>query len=96
MKGKYVTKQILLACLVKPQGIRKDIHAQLAETIAERRRILPEWERLFLSEPSGIKQDIHAQLAETIAEHRRIMKQWNRLFSPEQDSSIIMQDKKAA
>jgi hypothetical protein len=39
MKGKYITLSILLACLSKP-GAKKDIHAELQETIAERKSIL--------------------------------------------------------
>lgn len=39
MKGKYITTQILLACLSKPAA-RKNIHAQLEETINERKRIM--------------------------------------------------------
>ena len=39
MKGKYITTQIWLACLSKPAK-KKNIHAQLEETIAERKRIL--------------------------------------------------------
>ena len=40
MKGKYITTRILLACLSKPAVIEKDIHTQLAETIAEHKRIM--------------------------------------------------------
>ena len=83
MKGKYITTQILLACLSKPPGMKKDIHAQLEETIAERKRIIQQWEKSFVSKPAGIKKDIHAQLAETIAEHKKIMEQWTGLFSRE-------------
>jgi hypothetical protein len=39
MKGKYITLSILLICLSKPPA-KKDIHAALQETIAERKRIL--------------------------------------------------------
>ena len=46
MKGKYITTQILMACLSKPAGIKKDIHAQLEETIAERKRIMLQMENL--------------------------------------------------
>jgi hypothetical protein len=44
MKGKYITTQILLACLSKPANIKKDIHLQLEETIAERKRIIKQLE----------------------------------------------------
>lgn len=50
MKGKYITTQILLACLSKPQAVEKDIHTQLKETIAEHRKIVQESERLFSSD----------------------------------------------
>ena len=40
MKGKYITLQIRMACLSKPVQLKKDIHAQLEETIAERERIM--------------------------------------------------------
>ena len=39
MKGKYITTDIRMACLSKPLKHKKDIHAQFAETIAERKRI---------------------------------------------------------
>lgn len=40
MKGKYITTQILLACLSKPASSKKDIHLLLEETIKERKRIM--------------------------------------------------------
>ena len=43
MKGKYITTQLMLACLSKPKETKKDIHAQLAETIAERKRMMQEF-----------------------------------------------------
>lgn len=43
MKGKYITLQIRLACLSKPVQA-KDIHSQLEETIAERKRIMQQLE----------------------------------------------------
>jgi hypothetical protein len=44
-KGKYITWQIRLACLNKPVQV-KDIHAQLEETIAERRQIMRQMEKI--------------------------------------------------
>lgn len=93
MRGKYITKQILLACLAKPKASEKDIHAMLEETIAERKRILKLWEQSFFGMPC---KDIHALLAETIAERKKILPQWEKLFFPEQDNSYLMEDKKAA
>ena len=46
MKGKYITTQILLACLSRPQTAPKDIHTQLRETIAEHKRMAQEWEKI--------------------------------------------------
>ena len=42
MKGKYITTQIMLTCLSKTEENKKDIYARLAETIAERKRIMDE------------------------------------------------------
>lgn len=39
--NKYITSQILLACLSKPAP-KKDIHMELQLTIAERQRIMQE------------------------------------------------------
>jgi hypothetical protein len=44
MKGKYITLQIKMACLSKPLKAKKDIHALLEETIAERKRIMQQLE----------------------------------------------------
>jgi len=40
MKGKYITTQIRLTCAATPPVVKKDIHEQLEETIAERHRII--------------------------------------------------------
>jgi len=46
MRGKYITTTVMLACLSKPKDRKKDIHIQLKETIAERRKIMREVEKL--------------------------------------------------
>ena len=46
MKGKYINIQVRRACLSGSISIKQDIHAQLAETIAERRRILQQLENI--------------------------------------------------
>jgi hypothetical protein len=46
MRGKYITTKILLACLSRPGIIKNDIHTQLAETIAEHKRIMQQWKKL--------------------------------------------------
>ena len=43
MKGKYMTWEIMLAVSAKPTQ-KKDIHAELQETIAERKRIMKKLE----------------------------------------------------
>ena len=103
MRHRYITKQILLAFKPKSLESGKDIHAQLEETIAERRTILPEWERSFLADQPGtkkdipaVKKDIHEQLAETIAEYKRIRKQWENSVLFRQEHSFLMQNKEAA
>lgn len=45
MKGKYVTTQVLLAALSKRRP-KKDIHEELAATIAERKRIMKQLEAI--------------------------------------------------
>jgi thiamine phosphate synthase YjbQ (UPF0047 family) len=44
MKGKYITTQIMIAAQSRPAALKKDIHAQLAETIAERKRMMHQLE----------------------------------------------------
>lgn len=44
MRGKYITTDIRMACLTKPAHKKKDIFAQLEETIAERKRIIHQME----------------------------------------------------
>lgn len=103
MKHRYITWQILLACRSKQTKPKKDIHMQLEETIAERKRILADWERLFLSDrPAGkndipvVEKDIHAELAETIAEYKRIRKQWQPSVLLREENSFLRQDREAA
>jgi hypothetical protein len=81
MKRRFIKGRVLLAWLFKSPEIKKDIYAQIEETIAERRRILPEWEKLFLEENHDAKNDIHIQLKETIAEFRQSMRQHEDFFS---------------
>ena len=46
MRRKYITTNVLLACLSKPKDRKKDIHTQLNETIGEHRKIMGELEKL--------------------------------------------------
>lgn len=93
MKGKYITKQIELACLAQRRAKRKNIHALLEVTIAERKMILKQWEKSFFGMPA---KDIHELLAETIAERKKILLQWEKLFVTRAANSYTMEDKKAA
>lgn len=45
MRGKYITTQVMLAALSK-HAPKKDIHAELAATIAERKRIMKQLEAI--------------------------------------------------
>ena len=64
--------------------MKKNIHEQIEETIAERKRILPEWGKLFLAK-GLVKKDIHMQLKETISEFKKEMKRHERFFIPDQN-----------
>jgi hypothetical protein len=80
MKRKYVTVQVLLACLSRPARKRENIHVLLAMTIAERKRIMREWKQSFF----GKEKDIHAMLAETIAERKETLKEWEKVFDEDE------------
>ena len=84
MKGKYVTKQVLLACYSKPLANKKSIHAQLEETIAERKQIMQQYELVLTEKPAASEKTIHAQLEETIAAVRKAMQQYGQLVYLEQ------------
>ena len=53
MKHRYITTETLLACLAKQSDQKKDIHAQLQETVAEHRRIMQQLVQLFSPEQSN-------------------------------------------
>lgn len=95
MKGKYITTKILLACMSKPAGIKKDIRTQLAETIAQRRKLIEQWE-LLIAKPYDATKDIHAQLADTIKGLKGVIQHSRKSISPEQNQSFVLHDKKAA
>ncbi|TAL42216.1 MAG: hypothetical protein EPN92_11865 [Chitinophagaceae bacterium] len=64
-----------------PEETKKDIHALLEETIAERKSVLPPWEKLFLYGQEDTANDIHAQLKKTIAEFKQSMRQYESFFT---------------
>ena len=98
MKKKYITNQMLLAFQAKPKRQNEDIYTQLAETIAERQKLIPEWEKIFETRPKPvIEKDIHSQLAETIAQYKQMKQQLYRQedrFEPGDISAVT--GKKAA
>ncbi|HJS54740.1 MAG TPA: hypothetical protein VJ765_09360 [Chitinophagaceae bacterium] len=87
MKQKIMKGHVLLTWLFKQYDTRKSIHQEIEETLAERKKILVQWEKLFLSQGSEGK-DIHEQLRETITEFKRTRLQQQRSF--------LEQNKKAA
>ena len=66
--------------LSKAQKNKKSIHQEIEETLAERKRILPLWEKIFLDEHPGGEKDIHTQLKETIAAFKLSMRRHKRFF----------------
>ena len=54
MKGKFITTQILLACLSRPAVKKKNIHSELEETIAERKKIMEQLQRLYAQRKSPV------------------------------------------
>jgi hypothetical protein len=79
MKKKYVTVQVLLACLSKPVRKRENVHVLLAMSIAERKRIMRKWDKSFF----GNEVDIHTMLQATIAEREEIIRRWKQAFLEE-------------
>ena len=90
-----MTTNILLACFEKSPVIKKDIHTQLEETIAERKKLVEQWEILLLEKSPGVKQDIHVQLNETIARLKRERQVFRKSLSLEKQI-FARHDKKAA
>ncbi len=67
MKGKYITTDILMACLSHRKA-QTTIHQQLEVTIAEHRKIKQQFfKKTDAIIESGSKKDIHQELAATIA-----------------------------
>jgi len=95
MRQKYHSTQIQLACQSHSQAIVKDIHCQLQQTIAERKNILADWEKLFLDDNTNAAT-IHVQLKNTIANLRRAKLQYKEFFPPAPDDISAFTAKKAA
>jgi hypothetical protein len=84
MKGKYITNYVRLACLSHTK--RKDIHAELLESITERRWLLLQWRKLLLTWLLPCTGDIYTQLGATIAERNRILERLDKI-----DRSTMLQ-----
>lgn len=95
-KGKYFTVMIALACSSKPKKKNSELHSQLAATIAERIKIIKQWEDSLLPVSRPGKKNIHEELLETISELMRTKRKWQQLLSPRQDLRILFQEKEAA
>jgi DNA transposition AAA+ family ATPase len=96
MKGNYITYHVLRACQSHKKITGKDIYSKLAETIAERKKILPRFEALFLDGSQKAKNDIHCQLAETLAERKRILQRLHQVLSVPIKDCLILHNQKAA
>ena len=95
MQRKYISIHILLACRSEQTPIIKDIHAQLQETIAERKRILSDWESLFLDDSTDAAS-IHRKFRATIAGLKRTNQQYAGFFATQKDNIYDMINKQAA
>ena len=97
MKNKYITAQVLLAARSKRKRNKTDIYAELEKTIAERKELLEQWEKVFSTGTVVIQKDIHVQLAETIAEFKRSKQLLDRrLFGDKSTGSLELTKTRAA
>jgi hypothetical protein len=81
MKGKYITTYVRLACLSHRK--RKDIHAELLESINERKQLLLQWRKLLLT---WLVPDVYTQLEATITQRNGILERLDKT-----NCSIIVQ-----
>src|SRR5262245_1256307 len=95
MKGNYMTYYVLKACLSHKKAPGKDIHSRLAETIAERKKILSRYEEMLLAKVPNAKKDIHSQLAETLAERKRIFQRLHQVLTGRNSDPLILSSQKA-
>ena len=96
MKKSYINYYVLKACQSHKRMPAKDIYSQLAETIAERRRILAEYQNRFQFKARQEEIDIHSQLAQTLAERKRIFERLHRVLFAQKNDRLIIAGKKAA
>jgi len=93
MKGKYITTYVRLACLSHQK--RRDIHAELVESIAQRKQLLLQWRKLLLTWLVA-EGDIYTQLEATIAERNRILDRFDRTVRPINVQIFRIDDREAA
>jgi hypothetical protein len=91
-KQKVYVKKMFTAFRSRPVSVEKDIHAQLAETINERNKILVQWEQLF--HPRPVQKNIHGQLQETIAQLLRNRQKWGKYLQFKNDTGLGTKFKK--
>jgi hypothetical protein len=97
MKKNYITRQIKKVCFVAKRKAEKNIYEQLEETIAVRKKLLAEWEKIFETNNNSCQKNIHLQLAETIAAFKREKQQLDRrLFGHKRETNLTAAEKKAA
>ena len=94
MKRKYITTLVLMACMSKSSVAKKSIHAQIEETIAERRKILVGFEKIFQSD-SFKERDFHTELQQNIDQHKKQMQDWVKSVAS-QNNSIVIDEKNTA
>jgi hypothetical protein len=94
MRQKYISTQIQLVCRSE-QPETKDIHAQLQQTIAERKAILPDWESLFLND-NTTAATIHFQHKNSIAKLKREKLRFSDFFTSKPGDIYTLTAKKAA
>ena len=94
MKGKYITTYVRLACLSHRR--RNDIHAELPQTIAERKQLLLQWRKLLLTWLLPDKGDIYEQLGTTISERNGILERINHTGRPVIVQIFRIDDREAA
>lgn len=72
----------------------KTIHVLLEETIAERRKLLIQWEQTCMN--TDTSPDIHSRLAKTIAQYKIEKQYWSEKLFPPEKNKISATEKKAA
>jgi hypothetical protein len=67
MKQNKLCTQVLLACYSRPVTIKTNIHEQLAATIAERKKMMRQWEWIYGEKPAAGRRETYMQLSKPAA-----------------------------